>query len=91
MSLEVWGDEGDVGPEGYITEDLAQEIAERAFRNGAEAFREMAAVFIQHAGHPRLAESIRANWNPVWGDDPIPTPGRYEKAMAQKYRCWDWE
>lgn len=25
MSLEAWGDEGDIGPEGYVTEDLYEE------------------------------------------------------------------
>ena len=26
MSLEAWGDEGDVGPEGYVTEELYDEL-----------------------------------------------------------------
>jgi len=25
MSLEAWGDEGNVGPEGYVTEELFEE------------------------------------------------------------------
>lgn len=30
MSLEAWGDEGDIGPEGYVTEEVYQELeAER--------------------------------------------------------------
>jgi hypothetical protein len=26
MSLEAWGDEGNVGPEGYVTEELFDEL-----------------------------------------------------------------
>lgn len=43
MSLEAWGDEGDVGPYGYVTEERAEEM----FRTGAQAMREMLARFLR--------------------------------------------
>lgn len=70
MSLEAWGDEGDVGPDGYVTEDRAEEI----FAEGAQACREMLARFIEQGGHHEIEASIRANWHPGWGED----PGRIE-------------
>lgn len=37
---------------------------------GAVECREMMARFVEAQGHPEIAVSIRANWNPAWGDDP---------------------
>ena len=77
MSLDTWGDEGDIGIEGYVTEERAEE----AFVAGAQAMREMLARFIEQGGDPVTAESIRANWNPEWGND----PGRPEGIARD---CW---
>ena len=52
--------------EGYVTEERCEE----AFSGGAQAMREMLARFIEQGGDTRTAESIRANWNPSWGNDP---------------------
>jgi hypothetical protein len=73
--------EDDDGPEGYVTEDRAQEL----FLGGLQAMREMLARFVEQSGDPRdaaIAESIRANWNPSWGKD----PGRPETIVAN---CWE--
>lgn len=64
MSLEVWGEEGNV--EGGFTEDRMYE----AFQQGLQAMREMLARFVENAGDATTAMSIRANWNPAWGEDP---------------------
>ena len=37
---------------------------------GASSCRDMMAGFVEGQGHPLLAVSIRANWNPAWGKDP---------------------
>jgi hypothetical protein len=66
MSREVFGDEGDIGPEGYVTEDVAGEC----FVLGAQACREMMARFVEQGGNSVIAKSIRANWHPSWGADP---------------------
>ena len=66
MSLDVWDDEGDIGIEGYVTEERAEE----AFMAGAQAMREMLARFVEQGGDSATAQSIRANWNPEWGKDP---------------------
>ena len=65
MSLEAWGDEGLDGPDGYVTDERAQEY----FIGGLVAMREMLAQFIEPQD-PTMAQSIRANWKPEWGKDP---------------------
>jgi hypothetical protein len=40
------------------------------FRDGAQACREMMARFVEQGGDRVIAGSIRANWNPQWGEDP---------------------
>lgn len=35
MSLEAWGDEGDVGPEGYVTDERAAEMVQEAIEECA--------------------------------------------------------
>lgn len=42
------------------------------FRAGLLACREYMARFVEQGGHPEIAQSIRANWWPVLGDDPGP-------------------
>ncbi len=64
MSLEAWGDDGDV-MEGYVTEERAQEY----FIAGLVAMREMLAQFIEPQDST-IAQSIRANWKPEWGKAP---------------------
>lgn len=66
------------GPEGYVTEDRAEEL----FIAGAQACREMMARFVEQGGNPEIAESIRANWHPGWGKD----PGRPEEIAPS---CWE--
>lgn len=39
-------------------------------RRGARECREMMARFVEAQGLHQIAASIRANWNPAWGDDP---------------------
>lgn len=46
---------------------------ERAFRAGAAQMREMLARFVERGGDSpatAIAQSMRANWVPNWGDDP---------------------
>ena len=79
MSLDVWGDEGFIDDnDGYVTEERAEEL----FVAGAQAMREMLARFVEQGGDPKTAESIRANWNPNWGED----PGKPEKVINE---CWE--
>lgn len=68
MSYEAWGD-GDDGDDRF-TADRVQEIANEAFRRGVQASREMMARFVEQGGDAATAQSIRANWNPNWGDEP---------------------
>ena len=65
MSLEAWGDDGLDGPDGYVTDERAEEY----FVGGLVAMREMLAQFIE-TQDPTMAQSIRANWKPEWGEDP---------------------
>jgi len=65
MSYEVWGDP-DEADDGMCSEERAEE----AFVQGAQACREMMARFVEQGGDPVTAQSIRANWNPAWGNDP---------------------
>jgi hypothetical protein len=55
----------------------ALEIARTEYLNGKTAhlrglqdMREMLARFVEQAGDATTAASLRANWNPEWGDDP---------------------
>ncbi len=66
MTLEVFGDEGEIGMDGYVTEERAQEM----FVSGAQHMREMLARFVEQGGDATIAQSIRANWHPGWGKDP---------------------
>ena len=77
MSLEAWGDEGDTVPDGYVTEERAEE----AFVLGAQACREMMARFVESESKA-IAASIRANWHPSWGED----PGKLEGEIPPN--CW---
>lgn len=53
----------------------------RAFREGAQTCREMMARFVEQGGDTVTAGSIRANWNPTWGDDPgAPNDEHYQNA-----------
>lgn len=69
--------EPDDGPEGYVTEDRAQEF----FVGGLQAMREMLARFVESES-PTIAQSIRLNWNPSWGPD----PGKPDKIVVD---CWE--
>ena len=63
MSYEVWGDNDD-------DRGFSEERMDDAFRDGLQAMREMLARFVENAGDHTTAMSIRANWNPKWGEDP---------------------
>lgn len=81
MSTDAWGDEGDIGLEGYVTEERAEEL----FIGGLQAMREMLARFVEQGGteiNKQIADSIRLNWNPSWGKD----PGRPQKVVSE---CWE--
>jgi hypothetical protein len=56
--------------------------AERwAFINGAQVCREMMARFVEHVDNGVIAQSIRLNWRPSWGDDPgAPDEQKYADA-----------
>ena len=78
MSLHGWGDGDDGDPhEGYITEGRAEEL----FAAGAQAMREMLARFVEQGGHDDIANSIRLNWHPGWGND----PGRPDAVAADAW------
>jgi hypothetical protein len=62
-----------------------------AFRDGAQACREMMARFVEQGGdgvsgiYAVIAASIRANWRPSWGDDPgRPAEERYANAKPRE-------
>ena len=57
--------------------------AERwAFILGAQVCREMMARFVEQGGNPVIANSIRLNWRPSWGDDPgVPDEEKYQNAV----------
>ena len=69
MSVEAWGDEGDIGPEGYITDDRATEFMIGA----AQVMREMLARFVEQGGDA-TKQHRSGNWIPSWGKD----PGKWE-------------
>lgn len=50
------------------------DYADSDFQRGAQAAREMLARFIEQGGYPVLAESLRLNWHPGWGNDPGAPP-----------------
>lgn len=54
-----------------------------AFTDGAQVMREMLARFVEQGGDATTAASIRANWNPQWGDDPGTPPDEdYRRGMS---------
>ncbi len=83
MSYEAWNEDDSAAPDGYITQDEADEQADQAFVNGAQACREMLARFVEQGGDAITAASIRANWHPGWGPD----PGRPDD-VAVTGKCW---
>ena len=63
MSLEAWGDEGNVIPEGYVTEELHEElktIAQEAIDllKGALLSVKMRATYAQALGDPEEAAAM---------------------------------
>lgn len=60
---------------------VATSNAHHAFIVGAQVCREMMARFIEQGGNATIANSVRQNWRPSWGDDPgRPSDERYETA-----------
>jgi hypothetical protein len=55
-----------------IAKALGRFSHQHGFRRGAQACREMLARFVEQGGDATTAASLRANWNPLWGDDPGP-------------------
>lgn len=47
-------------------------ISQVTFRAGLLACREYMARFVEQGGNPEIAQSIRANWWPILGNDPGP-------------------
>lgn len=65
------------------TEEQLKDAVWIAFRLGAQGCREMTARFIEQGGDVTTAQSVRANWNPEWGTDPLrPTEDEYQKLKA---------
>ena len=67
----------DDGPGGWTDDRM-----EDAFRAGAAQMREMLARFVEHDGHPALAQSMRLNWVPGWGTDPGTQDRVYDDVWA---------
>ena len=83
MSWEAWGGVDD-GMDGYVTEDRAVDL----FIQGARAMREMLARFVEQGGDSTTAMSIRANWNPQWGDE----AGRPDRVASEAFDdVEDWK
>jgi len=76
MSYEAWGDGGD--EDDRVTAERAEEL----FIAGLRAMREMLARFVEQGGDATTAASLRANWNPSWGND----PGKLDGDIPQD--CW---
>jgi hypothetical protein len=65
------------------------EDARVAFLKGLETCREMMARFVEQGGDARTALSIRANWNPIWGQDPgVMDPDAYQQIQEQGFDPW---
>lgn len=88
MSLEAFGDGGD--DDGRVTDERCAEIADAAFRRGAQAMREMLARFVEQGGLRTAAQSIRANWNPNWGPDPQAIAADEYEQIAAGFDPWAW-
>jgi hypothetical protein len=66
-----YSEDGDSGPEGYVTEDRAEEL----FLAGAAAMREFIARKLRDVStHNRcpadICAIVRSAWLESWGDDP---------------------
>ena len=82
MSWEAWGDDEDFRGDSYTFERTG-EIGSGCFVRGVQMCREMMARFVEQGGDTITAASIRANWNPSWGDDPgKPTDEDYAQDAA---------
>jgi hypothetical protein len=78
-----YSEDGDCGPEGYVTEDRAEEL----FIAGAQAAREFIArhligVRTDNKCPADFAELVRSIWLESWGED----PGICDKIARD---CWD--
>lgn len=61
---------GDFGNDDVSDEMV--EMFEDGFTCGLTQMREMLARFVEQGGHPEVAQSMRLNWRPSWGEDPGP-------------------
>lgn len=66
MSLEAWGDEIPGMPDGYITEERADE----AFVAGLVAMREHIARHADQYWRDGVGDAVRHVWREPWGEDP---------------------
>lgn len=66
MSLEAWGDEGDVGIDGYVTDETAEEM----FVKGAQMMRALIAEIWRKSGERVCSETTKKMWRKNWGKDP---------------------
>ena len=69
-----------VGPLDFDQVTTVSPLAQVSFRAGLLACREYMARFVEQGGDHKTAQSIRANWWPVLGDDDPGAP-----------RIWDWD
>lgn len=61
---------------GHTVNDLPS-LPNSEFVAGAQAMREMLSRFVEQDGRTlpvKIANSMRLNWNPAWGDDPGAPP-----------------
>jgi hypothetical protein len=64
-----------------IANALSSARSRAAFIKGAQVCREMMARFVDQGGDKVIANSIRQNWRPSWGDDPgAPSEEEYADA-----------
>lgn len=61
------------------TFDDALAETEELHRAHCQHCREMLARFVEQGGDAVTAASIRANWNPSWGEDPGPPASTQEE------------
>lgn len=85
MSYEVWGDNDD---DGSVTDERCIEIAQNSFTAGVRVCREMMARFVEQGGDKTTANSIRANWNPNWGNDPGKIDDETYDSIVKFFDCW---
>lgn len=62
--------------------EMARSERDWAAIDAARTMREMVARFVEQGGDATTAQSIRANWNPSWGEDPGAWLGNIPKRLS---------